>query len=193
MKDLLCLVHVATIPSKRGMPIKSSYSYRYKNCKCDNCTTYKQYCGKMFNSKNKEKNAKRKKAYYKKNKKEIRERQIIYELKNIEKVKQYKAKYHKEHKDKSREAWRRREALKRGNGFKKYTEKQVLKKYGTICYLWNNPIDLNAARLVGKPGWQYGLHIEHVIDIALGGPDSLENVWPSHGICNLKKKPREMV
>jgi hypothetical protein len=69
MKDLLCLVHVATIPSKKGMPIKSSYSYRYKDCKCDNCTTYKQYCGKMFNSKNKKKMQKRKKHTMKKIKK----------------------------------------------------------------------------------------------------------------------------
>jgi 5-methylcytosine-specific restriction endonuclease McrA len=29
--------------------------------------------------------------------------------------------------------------------------------------------------------------MEHVIDLAIGGPDSLENVKPAHGLCNLKK------
>ena len=35
-----------------------------------------------------------------------------------------------------------------------------------------------------------GLHIEHFIDIALGGPDTLENVRPSHAWCNLTKAPK---
>ena len=54
-------------------------------------------------------------------------------------------------------------------------------------------INMNAPRLVGQPGWEQGLHIEHYIDIALGGPDTLENVRPSHAICNLTKNPRGMV
>jgi hypothetical protein len=242
MKDLLCLVYVSEKVGKKGMPLKVSYSYRYKKCKCDNCTTYRQYCGKMFNSKNKEKNAKKKKAYYEKNKKEIRERQIIYELKNKDKVREYKKKYYEEnkesinkrkkeyfkvyselnkekikmkkaqyyqenlekvreqkkksqrlHQDTDRAKNRRRRAQKRNNGYLKYKESEVLEKYGTNCYLCNKPIDLNATRKCGSPGWEYGLHIEHYVDIALGGPDTLENVRPAHGICNLKKKPVGMV
>jgi 5-methylcytosine-specific restriction endonuclease McrA len=52
------------------------------------------------------------------------------------------------------------------------------------------PIDFNSPRQVGKPGWRSGLHIDHFVDISLGGPDTLENVRPSHGWCNLTKTPR---
>ena len=52
---------------------------------------------------------------------------------------------------------------------------------------------MSAPRKCGLPGWQNGLHIEHVIDLALGGLDTLENVRPSHAVCNLKKNPRGMV
>ena len=82
---------------------------------------------------------------------------------------------------------RRRRARKKGNGFEPYTEEQVLEKWGTDCYLCGEPIDMDAPRRVGKPGWERGLHMEHVIDIADGGRDDLENVKPSHGLCNLKK------
>ena len=242
MKDLLCLVHVSTRPSKMGMPVKCSYSYRYKKCKCNNCTKYKKTTTTMFNKINKEKNAKKKQAYYQKNKNKIREKQIAYELKNKDQVREYRAKYYKKNKerlnkqkkeydkvysrlnkekikeskakyyqenlekvrqqkrksyrlnlDAHRERVRRRRAQKKNNGYSIYRESEVLEKYGTTCYLCNKPIDLNATRKCGSPGWQYGLHIEHVIDIALGGPDTIDNVRPSHAICNLKKKPVGMV
>jgi hypothetical protein len=93
----------------------------------------------------------------------------------------------------ARQAKRRRRAKRLNNGIQFYTEKQVLEIYGTNCYLCKKPINMNAPRTTQTKGWEFGLHIEHVIDIALGGPDTLENVRPSHGICNIKKKPREMV
>ncbi len=93
----------------------------------------------------------------------------------------------------AREAKRRRRAKKLENGIEYYTEKQVLETYGTTCYLCKKPIDMEAPRTTWSKGWEFGLHIEHVFDIALGGPDTLENVRPSHGICNLTKKPRQMV
>jgi hypothetical protein len=95
--------------------------------------------------------------------------------------------------DKVRESSRKRRAKKLDNGHEPYTELEVLEKYGSSCYLCNNPINLLATRKSGSSGWQYSLHIEHVIDIALGGPDTLENVRPAHGICNLKKNPRGMI
>lgn len=73
------------------------------------------------------------------------------------------------------------------NGFEKYLESDVLKKYGTKCHICGLEIDLNANRLPGKIGWQNSLHIDHVIPIMRGGADVLENVRPSHGLCNLKK------
>lgn len=95
--------------------------------------------------------------------------------------------------EKVRQFSRTRRARKKNNGTEYYTESKVLELYGTDCYLCNTPIDMSASRRCGDPGWEKGLHIEHVIDIALGGPDTLDNVRPSHAICNLTKKPREMV
>lgn len=68
-----------------------------------------------------------------------------------------------------------------------YTEEQVLAAYGNECYLCNNPIDLSAPRWTAKPGWQNGLHIDHLIPVSKGGPDTLENVRPTHGLCNTTK------
>lgn len=95
--------------------------------------------------------------------------------------------------DKVRELSRTRRTRKRNNSFEKYTEDQVLELYGTNCYLCNTQINMSASRRCGDPGWEKGLHIEHVIDIAKDGPDTLANVRPAHAICNLKKKPVEMV
>lgn len=68
-----------------------------------------------------------------------------------------------------------------------YSVQDVLNKYGTNCHICNKPIDLTAARQVGFAGWETGLHIDHVIPISKGGNDTLENVRPSHGKCNITK------
>jgi 5-methylcytosine-specific restriction endonuclease McrA len=64
---------------------------------------------------------------------------------------------------------------------------QVLELYGTKCHICEKEIDLNASRQVGKPGWENGLHIDHVIPLSKGGNDTIENVRPSHGQCNIVK------
>jgi len=68
-----------------------------------------------------------------------------------------------------------------------YTEKEVINKYGTNCHICNKPIDLKAPRQTGKKGCENGLHIDHVIPIAKGGNDTLNNVKPAHGKCNVLK------
>lgn len=68
-----------------------------------------------------------------------------------------------------------------------YSEQQVLDMYGNLCHLCAIAIDLQATRKCGTKGWEYGLHIDHVIPISMGGQDNLENVRPSHAICNLRK------
>lgn len=70
---------------------------------------------------------------------------------------------------------------------KNYNELQVIGKYGANCYLCNIVIDFMAPRKVGITGWENGLHIDHLIPISKGGLDSLENVRPTHALCNLKK------
>ncbi len=127
------------------------------------------------------------------NKEYIKKKSSLYSKNNTERLRVVKREYARKHPEIDRNKNRRKRALKRSNGFERYTEAQVLELYGTDCYLCNTPIDMSASRRCGDPEWQKGLHIEHVVDIALGGPDTLSNVRPSHAICNLTKKPREMV
>ena len=133
------------------------------------------------------------KIYYQNNSEKINKRNKNYQKNNSKKVKERTKRYKKNNPEVARRSSRKRRALILNNTHEYYTEKQVLEKYGNNCYICNISIDLNAPRSSIKNGWQYGLHIEHVIDIALGGPDTLENARPSHGICNLKKKPVGMV
>ena len=55
------------------------------------------------------------------------------------------------------------------------------------CYICEEPIDYKANRVNGRPGWQNGLQLEHVIPISAGGANTIENVKPSHGFCNISK------
>ena len=208
MKDLLCLVYVSERKTRLGLPETPSYSYTRNKCRCDNCITYKKKIAIKSYEKNKEKIKIAKKAYYEKNKdillkkmktyyadnrEHLMEYATSYAVENKERLREVKREYSKKHPEIDRSKNRRRRALKKENGFGKYNESDVLSLYGTDCYICNEPIDLTATRKCGDLGWEKGLHIEHYIDIALGGPDTLENVRPSHGMCNLTKKPRGMV
>ena len=87
---------------------------------------------------------------------------------------------------------RRRRARIRNQGFEFYTDTDVINKYGTKCHLCSQEIDLNAPRQAKKKGplsegWEKALHIDHVIPIARGGSDTLDNVRPAHAFCNLSK------
>ncbi len=113
-----------------------------------------------------------------------------YREKNKEAILAYGKDYAKNNRHIYSEAKRRRRARMLGNGVEVYTELQVLETYGTDCHICSGPVDLNNSRRVGHPGWETGLHIDHVIPISKGGPDVLDNVRPSHGQCNLKKNAR---
>jgi hypothetical protein len=91
--------------------------------------------------------------------------------------------------EKTIERNRKRKALIAGGRHEDYSVADVLSRYGEDCYLCGEAIDLNAPRWTKEKGWENGLHIEHYVDIACGGDDTLENVRPSHGLCNTKKKP----
>jgi len=86
---------------------------------------------------------------------------------------------------------RRKRATIAKNGFEKYTEQEVIKKYGTICHICGFEIDMFASRRVGFGNWENGLHIDHLIAIARGGKDSLDNVRPSHALCNIIKGAKD--
>jgi 5-methylcytosine-specific restriction endonuclease McrA len=130
-------------------------------------------------------------AYVKENSEAIGERYKLYYQKNKDRLAVAKSEWRKNNPDKVRSirrgAQNRRRASIVGNGFEKYTEQDVLGLYGTNCYICEQPIDLNANRSVGKDGWKNSLHIDHFIPISKGGSDTLNNVRPTHGKCNLIK------
>jgi 5-methylcytosine-specific restriction endonuclease McrA len=66
----------------------------------------------------------------------------------------------------------------------------VINTYGSDCHLCDGAIDLDAPRKVGAPGWELSLHIDHVLPLSKGGDDTLDNVRPAHGQCNLNKSAK---
>ena len=104
---------------------------------------------------------------------------------------------HNEHINKLRKAWRertpnaRRDRMHRakaaGGELGYYSDLMVLELYGTDCHICGEPIDLNAPRQCGKEGWEKALHVDHVIPLSKGGPDTIDNVRPAHGQCNIIK------
>lgn len=144
-------------------------------------SSYCKACTSAYNS-----------AYHKANPEKSRQTTKKYDKNNRDKRIVHETKYKKANPDKVKE-WtrkqnRKREALKRNNGHVPYSEAEVLNKYGIICHICKTPIDLSAAKQCGKPGWEKGLHIDHFIPISKGGADTLENVRPSHGKCNIIKR-----
>ena len=120
-----------------------------------------------------------------------REYQNSWSEKNREKKREYARNWNKQNKEYrrtlKRENSRKRRAQKRNNQHDKYTEAEGLEKYGSICHICMKEIDLTAPRATSQKGWEIGLHIDHVISLLKGGSDTLENVRPSHGQCNLSK------
>ena len=136
---------------------------------------------------NKEKILEQQKEYYQNNKEQKKEYRKEYYQNNKEQIKESQKEYHQNNPHKAREKARKRRALKQKNIHKPYTEDQVLEKYGTNCHICKEDINLLANRSPGAPGWERGLHIDHVIPLSKGGADSLNNVKPAHGLCNLQK------
>lgn len=89
--------------------------------------------------------------------------------------------------DKVRQRERQKNRRRRATISFPYNELQVIATYGHRCYLCGKEIDLLATRKAGIPGWESGLHIDHFIPISKGGSDTLDNVRPTHALCNLKK------
>ena len=128
------------------------------------------------------------KKYYEKNKDYVLQKHKEYYVENRDNALANKQRYHKEKPEVARQSGRRRRAKKLTLGTDNHTEQQVLELYGTNCHLCGEPINMKVS---GKPGsnpeWQMGLHIDHLIPLIKGGPDTLKNVRPSHAVCNLRK------
>ncbi|MBM3910474.1 MAG: HNH endonuclease [Thaumarchaeota archaeon] len=110
------------------------------------------------------------------------EKMKIYREQNWEKINQKKQEWKNNNLDKVRQINRKYRVTKRSVAHEPYTDQQVLDKYGHNCYLCQKPIDFTVARTEPK-----GFQVEHVIPISKNGPDTLENVRPSHAACNWSK------
>ena len=130
------------------------------------------------------------KAYHerKKNDPEYQARRKAWQQNNKDKTQAYNRKNYQKDPSKVLRRITKRKALMKGNGSEPYTLEQVLQEYGAICYLCEEQIDLTLPRKIGTPGWGWGLHLDHVEPISKGGKDCLENVAPTHAICNLNKR-----
>lgn len=141
-----------------------------------------------------QRNKEKKKAYRLANKEKNSAWKAEYYQRNQEKIKQYRednkertAAWRKATPELSRQNVYKRRARKLAVATERYTTQQILDLYGTDCYLCHEPIDLGAPRATRHKGYERGLHLDHVIPLARGGSDLMENVRPSHAICNLSK------
>lgn len=125
--------------------------------------------------------------YYSRNREAICERQRLARPFRANQAREYGKRWRQANKDLVRRKANHRRAKKLANGFEKYTEGQVLELYGSNCAICSLPIDMNAPRTCRQSGWHQGLHIDHVVPISKGGPDTLVNVRPTHAICNIRK------
>jgi len=146
---------------------------------------------KVWTEKNLERVKETRKAWIEINREKVAEKNKIWYEKNRDRLIEEKKIYRKNNPEKGRSYVRKRRALRKNNGQEPYTEDQVLNLYGDNCHICQNPIDLSANRAVGHPGWEMALHIDHIVPISKGGPDTLENVKPAHGLCNLSKSSKE--
>lgn len=131
-------------------------------------------------------NARRKRSYLENRDHEIEQRRKNY-ADNAEKYREQSRLWRANNPERFAIQWRQARARRAEVRTAPYTIEEVLEKYGTNCHLCNQPIDLQAPRWTGASGWENGLHLDHVIRIRDGGSDTIENVKPAHGACNLKK------
>lgn len=173
-----------------------STAYNKKKCRCHNCTSWNQQYGiqwrkenPLYNTlnRNKEKRRISNTRWAKKNSQKIKKYSSLWYEKNKNKKNIQSKEWYLNNKEKKASHSRKRRSIKNKVISEKYLLDDVIALYGKNCYLCNNKIDMNASRSIGKPGWQNSLHIEHIIPLFLGGNDTLDNVRPSHALCNLKK------
>jgi len=66
--------------------------------------------------------------------------------------------------------------------------REVLKRYGGVCYLCGRIYTKNKTLARANPGiYFYNLHIDHIVPFSYFGPNELTNYAVTCRECNLKK------
>lgn len=86
--------------------------------------------------------------------------------------------WREENPDREREHSRRKRAIRAGVAHEPYRRVDIIARDGGICYLCELPVPVGAE------------HLDHVIPISRGGPDTAANVRVTHALCNLRKHAR---
>ena len=179
---------------ERYLELKRAASKRYRLKNADKVKAYRKLRKNQqreYHKKYREEKAEelkiKKSKYYLNNKDKVVKKIKEYQDKNKEKVLQWKRDYSLRNPEVAKAGKRRRRAREMKVRSEKYTTQDVLDMYGINCHICSEPIDLTATRQCGKPGWQHGLHLDHLIPISKGGSDTIDNVRPAHGACNLTK------
>ena len=128
----------------------------------------------------------RRKRYFANRDRERAYRKTYYEL-TAEAQRLSSRQWRKNNPEKVREQGRKIRAMRAAVPSEKYSTEDVLNRWGSSCHLCGGAINLLAPRATHIPGWEMGLQLDHVIPISAGGPDTLDNVKPSHGKCNIGK------
>jgi len=167
-------------------------SCRNSEVKVWNSSEKKKETNRRWQSQNKEKVNKINKRWRDQNKDVTKELWTAWYEKNKESQIAKSKLWVKNNPEKARANWAKRSLVRRArrnnNGCEVVTKEQIFEAYGTNCYLCDMPINLQVSGRAGSnPQWRSGLHIEHFIADANGGPTTLENLRPSHAWCNLAK------
>ncbi len=174
--------------AKHGTHGGAKLHHKASEPNCEACQNFiKEYRAKYYQA-NREKQIQSSKERYENNKELRAAQRKAWAQANREKTREYNRNLYRKNPRAAIDRSRRRKIKMMGNGIEPYTLEQVLEEYGAVCYLCEQDIDLTLPRKIGVEGWQMGLHLDHVLPISKGGPDCLDNVAPTHALCNLDKR-----
>lgn len=178
----------------RHKKTKDGLSQRCKACRIADNDAYKKAnpekvreSNRKYNANNPEKRRDQEKRKPSRQPERMQAYRRDYYLKTAEKQKAHGREWRKNNPEKRRMQERKRRALEYNAISEPYTTQDVLNRYGTNCRYCYEPINFDAPRIVGTPGWELGLHLDHVIPLSKNGTDTLDNVEPAHALCNMRR------
>ena len=121
----------------------------------------------------------------------LKEEKRKWAKENLKRVREIKQKSSRAHPETSQRRNRARRARLYNAVREPYNDQDAIDLYGSDCHICAEPIDLLAPRGCGQEGWEKGLHLDHLTPLKRGGTDTLDNIRPAHGLCNVKKGIQE--